>query len=520
MSIEVELPDGTILDVDTDDPNVAASAAKSYLKKLQPPMGKGERFLQGVKDVSLGAEQLFHRALPLLPERAQAVDQRIGELNEQYRAPEGIDWMRMAGQGVATAPLAMAGGPGLMGAVRAGAMAGAVMPNEDTGEGFWEEKAMNSLLGAGTSGAAGLAVSGLGRMIAPKVQEGARELMKMGVTPTPGQLMGGGLQRTEGILESIPVLGDAIRSSKTTAIDEMNAIPFKRIAETLGAKPPHGIGREAMEGIEATVSDAFEKSVSGLKLQLDPGIINGLTSIYQEAKSDLTDDAFRAFDKHFRSKIVSGLKDGGADGPKLQRMISDLGRLTADYGRDPSAGMKQVGQYLKQARATLDDALMQQNPEAGPAFKAARDAFAQLTILRDAAQRAGSERGVFSPKTLDAAVRAHDKSSGRKAYASGKALMQDLSEPARTVLGASYPDSGTPARMFMGNILSAGTAVASPTTAMVAGLGMLPYAPGLRKLAAGAIAKRPAGAAATREALRKINPFLGIAAERYRDLDE
>ena len=84
-----------------------------------------------------------------------------------------------------------------------------------------------------------------------------------------------------------------------------------------------------------------------------------------------------------------------------------------------------------------------------------------------------AEEGVFSPAQLQNAVRAMDKSKDKARFAEGKALMQDLSESGKTVLGSKVPDSGTPYRTMAG-ILASGGAGLSGYPGIAAGLAASP----------------------------------------------
>jgi len=106
-----------------------------------------------------------------------------------------------------------------------------------------------------------------------------------------------------------------------------------------------------------------------------------------------------------------------------------------------------------------------------------------------------SDEGVFSPAQLQSAVRASDRSKDKGQFATGNALMQDLSETGKTVLGNKLPDSGTPYRSLLAMLASGGAGVAG-YPALAAGLlaGPALYSAPGQRMAATLLTQRPAGA--------------------------
>ena len=135
-------------------------------------------------------------------------------------------------------------------------------------------------------------------------------------------------------------------------------------------------------------------------------------------------------------------------------------------------------------------------------------------VPRPAAQRAasalGGEEGVFTPAQLLNAVKAMDPSRNKGAFARGDALLQDLAEPAKTVLSQSVPDSGTAGRLLASLIMGG-----APVAAMVnpvAGAALLPaaaYAPGVQRGVAALLASRQGSVlSGTAEGMRALTPAM------------
>jgi hypothetical protein len=118
----------------------------------------------------------------------------------------------------------------------------------------------------------------------------------------------------------------------------------------------------------------------------------------------------------------------------------------------------------------------------------------------------GAEEGIFSPAQLQSAVKAMDKSKDKGKFAKGEALMQDLSESAKTALGNKVPDSGTPYRALIAALAASGGAGAAGLPAVATALGGLAASPLLysgpgQQLTATLLARRPAGANALANSL-------------------
>ena len=84
------------------------------------------------------------------------------------------------------------------------------------------------------------------------------------------------------------------------------------------------------------------------------------------------------------------------------------------------------------------------NPARAPELRAANEAFANALRVEGGAGKIGSDQGVFTPDHLLSSVRQLDPSLRKGTFARGDALMQDLGDAGKAVLGNKVPDSGTP----------------------------------------------------------------------------
>ena len=98
----------------------------------------------------------------------------------------------------------------------------------------------------------------------------------------------------------------------------------------------------------------------------------------------------------------------------------------------------------------------------------------------------------------------------KRAFARGESFNQDLGTAGEAVLSSKLPDSGTIMRgLIAGGTLGAAGHFVNPAVGLV-GTGLAaPYMPGMRKLTAAALTKRPKGAQTLSELLR--DPYAGAA---------
>jgi hypothetical protein len=128
---------------------------------------------------------------------------------------------------------------------------------------------------------------------------------------------------------------------------------------------------------------------------------------------------------------------------------------------------------------------------------------------------AANNEGIFTAAQLQNAVKAGDKSVGKGAFATGNALMQDLSGAGQRVLGSKYPDSGTAGRGLLALLAPGGVAAGLATapgstlgTLGGIGLGSLPYTQLGQRAAAALLTARPQLAQPLGNLVGKLGPVV------------
>ncbi|WP_088931622.1 lytic transglycosylase domain-containing protein [Burkholderia multivorans] len=422
----------------------------------------------------------------------------------------------------ATLPLgALGAGAGTLGgAARSGALVGGLgalaSPVDPNSQNFWSDKAQQTALGAATGGLLGGASYGVGRALSPNISPDVQMLMDRGVTPTPGQILGGGFARTEAKLTSVPVLGDMIKNAQQRSVNQFNAAAYNQALAPIGEKFSGKVGQEGIEQVGNKIGAVYDKVLPQMQMRVDPQFQTDVINLGQMAQG-LPDAQQNTFMKVLRTQIFDKLgPQGNMDGQTLKGVQSELARTAKGYLGDASFDNRQLGAAVSALRDAVDSNLTRVNPpELSKQLANANEAWANYARLRAAASSLGAanNEGIFTAAQLQNAVKAGDKSVGKGQFATGNALMQDLSSAGQKVLGSKYPDSGTAGRGLMalmapGGIAAGLTTAPIPTVATLGGIGLgsLPYTTAGQRAAAALLTSRPQFAKTVGNAVAKFGP--------------
>lgn len=481
------------------DADAARALASEYTRVKQSAaperpgaLERGVRgFVQGIRDVPDAMNQMVSRGAAALgvPGGDAAVkywDADIKQRGADYKqnvrgGQDDFDFGRFGGNLAFTAPLsaAMPAGGTALRAAGAGALGGGLTAGlQPVTEGdFLTEKAKQVGTGAATGGIAGGAANMLGRAISPTVSPEVKMLREAGVTPTPGQIMGGAFKSAEEKLGSAPIVGQAIKSGQTRAIDQFNAAAINRALKPVGASLPKGVtGRDALEFTSDTLGKAYDDALSAVgPIKLDKGLSADLTKTYKTLGM-LPKEKADQFARMMQMEIGDRAQQGVLAPEAMKAAESNLGQIARGYLRSPDYDQRKLGEAILDAQGALRDAVARQAPPgAADMVKAANSGWANFKRVQRAASSVAAEDGVFSPAQLHSAVKALDPTKDKMGFMKGKALMEDLSSAGKKVLGNNIPNSGTADRLGVLAALNPGTwpylAAGVPASLMYTGPG-------------------------------------------------
>lgn len=525
---------------------------RGYPEKMQPaPTDGGFQgsvlggIVQGGRDVlDAGAQALSH----IVPESVRnavnsannyladktglvgrlpegGIDQKIKEdevAYQQARAAsgrEGIDAARMVGGVLSTLPLAgvkglqLARGKGLFDAgniVRAGIQGGIAGASQPVVNGDFGEEKLNQIRTGAAFGAAMAPVgAAVGRALSPNVNPQVKALMDQGVTPTPGQIIGGALQRAEDKLMSVPLLGDAITAGRKRAVEQLNRAAYARTLEGTGVDAKSlPVGREGIAAVKEAISKQYDDLLPKLVFKPDSQFSQELSKIQQMA-SGMGQKEQAKFQSLLDDIANKTSPNGSMIGETYKTVESKLSQEAKRFSGSNDAYQQELGQAISATLDSMKSTLLRSNPKYAKELAQANSNYANYVRLRQAGAAAGDQSRGFSPSQLAQAVRGSDKSVGKGNVASGKALMQDLSDAGVNVLNSKYPDSGSIGRALLAGGLGA-SAIANPAIIGV-GAAALPYTPSGQKIMAALLTKRPDFAKLLGPNAQKLAPLVGAS---------
>jgi hypothetical protein len=333
-------------------------------------------------------------------------------------------------------------------------------------------------------------------VISPTISPQIQSLMKEGVVPTAGQILGGGYKRAEEALSSVPIIGDFIKGAQGRAMADVNRVAFNRALTPIGEKLPEGVvGREAVQFVLEKLDDAYGKLLPKMTVVQDTPFqtaIASLKGMIQNGaiKTETIDFVNKWIDNNVLNKFQG---QNAITGQTLKGIQSDLRETISRLGASTDADQRLIGTALQEVQDQVRQLVTRSNPQYASELKAIDTGYANFKRVERAAAGLGAEEGIFSPAQLQNAVKAMDKSKDKGQFAQGGALMQDLSESAKTALGNKVPDSGTPYRSMVAALAASGGASAMGMPGIAAALIASPllYSQAGQNMLANILTKRP-----------------------------
>jgi hypothetical protein len=476
--------------------------------------------LSGITSLGGIAENPVSRFFGSEAERVQAMNKANEQAYQQARmdtGSTGVDASRFIGNVISPANAAIASklpvaattaGKVIQGA-GLGAIGGTLGGQADVSSpDYWQEKGKQALVGGLMGAAIPAVVAGGARIIRPETNQKAVELLKQGVTPTPGQILGGTAANVEEKLQSVPVLGDVISRAKGQAVQDFNKTALNRAVEPIGETVDQ-VGREGVKQVKDKLSAAYNNLLPKIGFKPDQQFQQEYGNL-QQMVSGLGEKEQGRFNSIMNDVFSKASPNGSMTGETFKIVESKLSNEAKKFASSGDAYQRELGDALNEGLRIMRDTLPRVNPGFSDQLSSINKGYAMYSVLRNAASSTatGAREGIFTPAQLAQAVRASDRSAGKGASATGQALMQDLAEQGTNILGSKVPDSGTAGRLLTTGGIG-GAALATGNVAPVLaglGIGSAPYL--ARKLTANILTKRPADAAKLADALRRQAPLL------------
>jgi hypothetical protein len=296
------------------------------------------------------------------------------------------------------------------------------------------------------------AAKGIGRVLSPQTSPEVLALQKEGITPTAGQILGGGFKKAEEAARSVPILGDVITRAQKKGIEDFNRAAINRALNPIGQKitKDEPVGYKAVDKAYQQISGAYDDLLPKLNIKADEPFVAEINNLRQMA-TNLNPDQAKQFEAIIKNEVESKFTSSGImSGETMKQIESKLGQLSRNYMRDPDYDKQLLGNALQETQATLRKMVERNNPKYAGQLSKVNEAYANLLRVENAAAQSGAKEGVFTPAQLERASRALDPSLRKRASAHGGALMQDLATQGQTVLAQQLPESGTAPRLMYG----------------------------------------------------------------------
>lgn len=327
-----------------------------------------------------------------------------------------------------------------------------------------DSRITSALLGGATGLAGGVAgqaaARGVGRAATGINDITRRALDRAGVRMTPGQVFGGAAQRTEDRLSGLPFVGEAINARRAEGIEDFNRAAFDEALAPIGATTGGRTGHVGAQAAHDATGKAYRNALGGSEVFPDQQFEADLAQAVGNLRSvpriggEVTDEVSRIVNPEY----FTG--QGSLTGENMQPMLQELRRLRAAYRNDPLGN--RVGEAISDIEAAIAGMFERQAIEVMPAYRAADQAYRNVSVLDDAVNKALNQTGTFMPSQLGAAARSNTtRYGGKRAAAEGNMPFFDLQQAGQEVLPSKIPDSGTAGRMILP--LLAGSAVGGGT---------------------------------------------------------
>lgn len=514
----------------TDNEPLESKAVRVTQGALDPAMGIAQAVPHGLSYALSQGGRNPNKASQLADALAAQQDSFVQKENagyEQMRHDDGMsgfDGYRMAGNVASPVNLIpgkaasmMTPAKGLIGKMvqggAIGSMYGMTAPATDPDVPYADQKTDQAKVGGAFGFAAPAIGETLARTVKPNISGNAQALMDEGVRLTPGQLMGGALGKFEDAATSVPLVGDMIGNARNRSVEDLNKAVGNRALGPIGMEVPDNVaaGHGLVQHVKDTLGNAYDTLLPNLTGKMDQQFTGDLKTLTDMAKFMPPQQA-KQFENVLQQQLLSKVSPNGSiTGQSLKEIESAIGQQAKGYATSADQDQRNLGAALKEVQGKFREMIERTNPQHAGELQKINEGYANYARLRDAAAMQGAKEGVFTPAQLANAVKRGDSTVRKGGYATGSAMMQDLSDAAKDVLPSKMADSGTVGRAIANTVTFGGGALTNPMLLAKALLGSAIYTrPGVAAMET-ILAKRPEGAQDIADAIRKLTSPADLA---------
>lgn len=350
---------------------------------------------------------------------------------------------------------------------RAATAGGGIVPDMLYGAGYGagsnnENRLLGAVTGAGAAGVGNVVgrgmFGGLGRVARGVRDPAVNYLRGRGIPLTIGQMVGNSgrtgqaVRAIEDALTSVPFLGPAINAQRREGVEGFNRAAFRDALSPIDMQAPNTIGNEAIEQAQNALSQHYDDTLAGVRLNVTPGARDRIDNALKlgDLVPNMGPDIRYSVDR----ALANVGDDGVLTGRGFQAATSNLRRDAKGLTRkDPLRG-HDAADALGIVEDTLNNLAREQAPGVREGLAAGNRAYGNLSTLEDAVNASLNQEGVFTPAQLGMAARSNTKRfAGKKAAARGDIPFAELQRYAQDVLPSTIPDSGTAGRAWASMVL-------------------------------------------------------------------
>ena len=405
----------------------------------------------------------------------------------------------------------------------AGAADGALNSTATDARGLAADTVVGALAGRAVDGAARM----VGTAVSPRVAPGTQRLLDAGVTPSPGQLLGGAAHKVEDATTGVFGIGELTSGAQNRARVSFNRGGFQRPLAKVGVELPQQDmnSHQMVEFTQDALGDAYDNLIPQLDVRLDTGFMQGFQNLDSMARN-LNADGRTMWDNLIQNEFAPrfnsapGPANGRITGESYKELESLLSKEVRDFRNSQNPHDRRYANAVRELQTELREMAARANPEHAEQLGNINAAWRELMVLEDAVNKAPEgSGGVFTPAQLGAASRMSDPSMRRRAAARNQDLFGQYAEDGADMMRQTVGDPGTAQRGLVTAGLAAGflggkIAVAvNPWAVGALALGAVPYTRQGNRLFTAMITQRPRGITdPIREGIDAMAPYAGQAA--------